>query len=281
MVLWSNGEDNLPDVLCCEIFGFLDPTAVSISHCELASRELYEVSCSMRTMWRWMLGKSYGLWVDDDCDARAVHRYVTKLYSSDENDLIDCSVIFSDDGTPYPDYLPEYAMRDNRQAWCTHPGVKANVDLVARVTCSVPHLVTSVEVRTPGCGFSNPVLETLAWLSFDAPDVAARRVWDGTDPESITLEPNQIAVSCSDIPARTIGSAPGHPATPIVSRFVHFKILNSRHSESERANIDVGALLIRGVPLPELERVMGQPIKLGPDPSYERFHAKGTRLRGY
>lgn len=105
MVLWSNGEDNLPDVLCCEIFGFLDPTAVSISHCELASRELYEVSCSMRTMWRWMLGKSYGLWVDDDCDARAVHRYVTKLYSSDENDLIDCSVIFSDDGECCPPHL--------------------------------------------------------------------------------------------------------------------------------------------------------------------------------
>ena len=107
MVLWSNGEDNLPDVLCCEIFGFLDPTAVSISRCELASRELYEVSCSMRTMWKWMLGKSYGLWVDDDCDARAVHRYVTKLYSPyravswqhySSDELIDCSVIFSDDG---------------------------------------------------------------------------------------------------------------------------------------------------------------------------------------
>ena len=153
-----------------------------------------------------------------------------------------------------------------------------------------------------GEGFSNPVKDVLAFVSMDPPDIDSNRVWN--DVDLAQHKPGQTLLSCPTAHSiYALGVSPEPDAlvrlppecsdpneqrkvcelliTPRIGRFIQFKLLSSydENNEGEEANIDVCALLLRGVLLPDLEALLGQVSEQAqPDPGYQRLHKESTRF---
>ena len=304
----------LPDDICCHVLFYCPPATVAMSQATARSMKLLVRSAS--ELWWCFLARHFGFTKASfdqhlSCDPCTLFYHIASIRSRTSPVPIPCSVVFSDDGMPFPGHGPERALEPQNSCWCTRPGVNRNIDLVISLGAaetpaeqSEPAeqavgggwwLVTELQVATPGFGFSNAPREVLGWCTINPPDLAGARRWDLTPQEvAQSFEPNYMptvkessitgseasflfpSLDASQRPA-SYSMVKEHALTvPKIAKFVHFKILSSFDPEGhgpDDANVDVKGLWVLGVPLDDLQNQLGNAAKQPhQDPSYARLH---------
>eukprot|EP00592_Proboscia_alata_P007165 CAMPEP_0194358392 /NCGR_PEP_ID=MMETSP0174-20130528/5614_1 /TAXON_ID=216777 /ORGANISM="Proboscia alata, Strain PI-D3" /LENGTH=331 /DNA_ID=CAMNT_0039128691 /DNA_START=63 /DNA_END=1058 /DNA_ORIENTATION=+ len=240
-----------------------------------------------------------------------VYRYISSCLNENTVSL-PARVIFSDDGSAYHGYPPENVFDPQEPAWCTNRGVDHNVDLVVELptTC----IVTEFIAENGGRYYSAPLREALVFLSLeDPPDLQKARKYNdeegskwvtdlidqrssnaaiknletsaksekvkGVQCSAVEQQQHPIAAfQFSPIYEQCIETQISFLCEPRVTRYIHFKLLNSVHPEGMYStNIDIKNLTIRGVELSCLPEMLQcsqtqESTNQRTDPSYERFH---------
>ena len=205
-------------------------------------------------------------------------------------------VVFADDGGHFPGYPAKYALSPrNLLVWCTSPGVERNVDLV--VELDAPSIITGFVIANGGRGYSAPLKEGLAFVSMDPPDLEAARFYDDDNGRSWVkklLEKGDRKVSAANAKSCPSGTVPLAAVrfsilpdafdasakikfrTPIVGRYIHFKLLSSHFSQGYEGfndNIDIMHCHTMGVPVGDLDLFVPSIAKVKPIPAYKPIHA--------
>ena len=203
-------------------------------------------------------------------------------------------VVFADDGGHFPGYPSKYALSPrNALVWCTSPGVDRNVDLV--VELDVPSIITGFVIANGGRGYSAPLKEGLVFVSMDPPDLDAARIYDGENGSAWVkkiIGKGQVGVgqakSCpsGSVPLAAVRfsnlsqsfDAISKPKlkTPIVGRYIHFKLLSSHLTagfEGLSDNIDLMHCHTMGLPVGDLDLFVPSIGRAKPIPAYKPIHA--------
>lgn len=284
--------EQLPLDLWCCVFFHAGPDKTALA--SAASKQFCTLVQSADELWRQFLDESFGLYASESVrNMCRIYAYLAQQMQLEPR-LIPSEVVFSDDGTPYPGYPPQSALGDDRRCWCTRSGVDRNVDLVTRFRptyktgidrCSSVHLVTSFTLVNPDRGFTAPMRSALLWACRSAPDLEAARRWDDYTPDSADANLTQTNsfpkfVQFSNYPDCR-GERIEVTCSPTTAEYAHFKLLDSWHPpEQFSTNIDVGSLLVYGIPVPELSYMLKEacePHAPTQDPSYRRIHMLRTR----
>jgi F-box-like len=276
------------DEIIAEIFAYLGAT--DTARCASVCQNWNLVCRNSRSLWRRFVCDDYYLARQEggeSADWYAIYAYIRTLqiegHKRQKENIVNntetplaTQLVFSDDGSPQPGNPPENALINNRECFCTNAFVDKNVDLVASL--SQPCLITHFLVANEGYYYTSPVKETLAFASMDMPDLDAAREFDGEKgSEWVRNLFHKVANKEEGYPIRTgypkqplAGFLfPGMPfafnmalkqaCTPVVARFVHFKLLSSSHCQDRVSNnIDVCRLQAFGIALPRLPELLQQ-----------------------
>ena len=219
-------------------------------------------------------------------------------------------VVFADDGGHFPGYPAEFAISSTETAWCTARGVQNNVDLVVELKST--SIITGFLMANGGRGYSAPLHNALIFVSMDPPNLDAARIYDGSNGsawvQKLYEQKNNIVVSgkkkpkhCRQAkrcpsgyvpveavrfphgPSASYGRAWLELATPIVGRYIHFKLLSSHTTpqwEEESDNIDIMHCHTMGTAVGDLDFFIPAIAPSKPIPVYKRVHPIPSASQG-